>query len=81
MACPFYYDPPLRDSLKVCGSGNRNRDAPSVTHMKLLCLSVSAYKECPEHKRKTSYRKKLSLTDGFLKRFLNYFVLKREKSS
>lgn len=81
MACPFYHDTCLRDSLRVCGSGNRNRDAPSLTHMKLLCLSVSAYKECPEYKRKTSYRKKLGLVGGFLKRFLNYFLLKREKSS
>jgi len=79
MACPFYHDPPLRDSLAVCGSGNRNRDAPSLIHMKLLCLSISAYKECPEYKMKISNRKKSSLMGRFLKAAFKFCLAKKRE--
>jgi hypothetical protein len=79
MACTLYHDSTLRDCLKVCGLAERIGYAPSGAHIKLFCLSISAFRECPEYKRKMSDRKKLYLTGGCLKQFLNYFLQKKEK--
>jgi len=54
MPCPFYQDSNPLNPLRVCGSENRVDLAPSSAHLKLFCLSISAYRECPMYKRKTS---------------------------
>jgi len=54
MACPYYQDSIQGDSLRVCGSKNRADLVPSLVHLKLFCLSFSAYRECPKYKRKAS---------------------------
>jgi hypothetical protein len=79
MACLLYHNSTLRDCLKVCGLAERIGYAPSGAHIKLFCLSISAFRECPEYKRKMSKRKELCLTDGLLKAFLKLFLAKKRE--
>ena len=57
MPCAFYRHSAPENPLRVCGSKNRVDLAPSSVHLKLFCLSISAYRECPMYKRKTSNSK------------------------
>ena len=53
MACPLYQGSTSGNSLKVCGPENWIGHAPSYGHVKIFCLSISAYENCPSYKRKT----------------------------
>jgi hypothetical protein len=57
MPCAFYRHSPPGNPLRVCSSKNRVDLAPSFAHLKLFCLSISAYRKCPMYKRKTSNSK------------------------
>ena len=57
MPCPLYIGLAPGNPLKICGPKDRLGYVPSSSHMKLFCLSVSAYNECPIYKRKTAGRK------------------------
>jgi len=70
MPCPFYQHSPLGNPLRVCSSKNRTDLAPSLTHLKLFCLSISAYSECPMYKRKTSNRKSTNQWYQLIRQFV-----------
>lgn len=54
MPCPLYIGLAPGNPLRICGPKERLGYVPSSAHMKLFCLSVSAYNECPIYKRKTA---------------------------
>ena len=60
MPCPLYIGLAPVNPLKICGPKDRLGYVPSSAHMKLFCLSVSAYNECPIYKRKTAGRKEVN---------------------
>ncbi len=64
MPCPLYIGLAPGNPLNICGPPNRLGYAPSSAHMKLFCLSVSAYDECPIYKGKTAHRKEVNGRGG-----------------
>jgi membrane-associated phospholipid phosphatase len=70
MPCPLYIGLAPGNPLKICGPKDQLDYAPSSAHMKLFCLSISAYNECPIYKRKTADRKEVN-TRGGNKSFLS----------
>ena len=60
MPCPLYIGLAPGNPLKICGPKDRLGYVPSSAHMRLFCLSVSAYNECPIHKRKAAGRKEVN---------------------
>ena len=79
MPCPLYQDSASDNPLKVCGPMNRIGYASSLAHVKLFCLSISAYRECPMYKLKTSNWKKTHRLDRFLKQISDSFLQKRKE--
>ena len=58
MRCPLYLASASGNPLRVCGPKERLGYAPSSAHLRLFCLSTSAYNECPMYKlRATKYEK------------------------
>lgn len=70
MPCAFYQDSNPLNPLRVCGSKNRVDLAPSLAHVKLFCLSISAYRECPMYKRKTSNWKNTNHWDQLIRQLV-----------
>ena len=60
MPCPLYIGLAPGNPLRICGPKERLSYVPSSAHMKLFCLSVSAYNECPIYKRKAASRKEVN---------------------
>lgn len=54
MPCPLYIGLAPGNPLRICGPRDRLSYVSSLAHMKLFCLPVSAYNECPIYKRKTA---------------------------
>lgn len=52
MPCPLYLGLASGNPLKVCGPKDRLGFASSFSHLKIFCLSISAYNECPTYKLK-----------------------------
>ena len=59
MPCPLYIGLSPGNPLRICGPKNRLAYIPSSAHLKLLCLSVSVYNECPIYKRKATRKKEV----------------------
>ena len=59
MPCPLYIGLAPGNPLRICGPKDRLGYVPSSAHMRLFCLSVSPYNECPIYKRKTAGRKEV----------------------
>ncbi len=74
MPCPLYLDSTSDNPLKVCGPVNRTGYASSLAHVKLFCLSISAYGECPMYKLKASNWKRVSRWDQFFKKISDSFL-------
>ncbi len=78
MPCPLYQNSTSGNPLKACGPKNYTRYAPSSAHLKLFCLSISAYQGCPIYKRKTSGWRKPDQWDRFFKLISDSFLQKRK---
>jgi len=74
MPCPLYLGLISGNPLKICGPKNRIGYAPSLAHLKLFCLSISAYQECPRYKLKTSNWNEANRWIRFFKTFLGFFT-------
>jgi hypothetical protein len=74
MPCPLYMGLTSGNPLKVCGPKNRLGYAPSSAHLKIFCLSISAYRECPMYKLKASNWKRVSRWDRFFKKISDSFL-------
>jgi len=70
MPCPFYHYSHRGNPLEVCGTNTGLELVPSLAHLKLFCLSISAHRECPTYKRKRWNGK----TDNRWSRFLKHYV-------
>jgi hypothetical protein len=73
MPCPLYIGLTSGNPLKVCGPKNRLSFAPSSAHLKIFCLSISAYNECPMYKLKTSNWKETNRWYRFFKQVFGFF--------
>ncbi len=73
MSCPLYLGLASGNPLKVCGPKERLGYAPSSAHLKIFCLSISAYQECPAYKLKTTNWKGTSRWFRFFKQVLGLF--------
>ncbi len=73
MPCPLYIGLTSGNPLKVCGPKNRLGYAPSSAHLKIFCLSISAYNECPTYKLKTSNWKGTNRWFRFFKQLFGFF--------
>ncbi len=73
MPCPLYVGLTSGNPLKVCGPRERLGYAPSVTHLKMLCLSVSAYAQCPLYRLKTRNWKEMNRVVCFIKQVFGFF--------
>ena len=78
MPCPLYQNSTSGNPLKGCGPNNRISYAPSFAHVKIFCLSISAYHECPLYKLKTQNWTEANRWDHFLKRISDSFLQKRK---
>ncbi len=78
MSCPLYQNSRSENPLKVCGPGNRTGYAPSSAHVKIFCLSVSAYSECPNYKVKIRNWGEENWWERFFKQ-ISYSFLQRRK--
>lgn len=79
MTCPLYQDSTSENPLKVCGPRDRMGYAPSLAHMKLFCLTVSAYQECPLYKLKMRNWKESNWWVRFFKQISDSFLQKRKE--
>jgi hypothetical protein len=73
MPCPFYLGLCLGNPLKVCGPRERLGYAPSSTHLRIFCLSISAYNECPNYKLKTTNWNATNSWFRFFKQLFGFF--------
>ena len=78
MSCPLYQSSGSENPLKVCGPKNRFGYAPSLAHVKMFCLSVSAYYECPNYKLKITNWRENNWWERFFKQ-ISYSFLKKRK--
>lgn len=78
MPCSLYQNSTPGNPLEVCGPKNRISYAPSSAHLKLFCLSISAYQECPIYKLKSSNWKRANQWDRFFKLISDSFLQKRK---
>lgn len=76
MSCPFYIPSSSNNSLKVCGPKERISYAPSSAHLKIFCLSISSYLECPQYKLKIMNRNRKGQHFQFYKKLLTFFKRK-----
>lgn len=72
MPCPIYLGLTSGNPLKVCGPKNRLGFAPSSAHLKIFCISISAYQECPMYKLKTKNWKETNRWFRFLKQLFGF---------
>ncbi len=80
MACPLYHQGSGSDNLlKVCGPKNRIGFAPSSAHVKIFCLSISAYYECPNYKLKTGGWREENWWDRLFKQISYSFLQRRNE--
>jgi len=77
MSCPLYQDSTSENPLRVCGPRDRMGYAPSFAHVRLFCLTVSAFQECPNYKLKMKNWKEINWWDRFLNRFRILFTRKK----
>ena len=73
MPCPLYLDPTAGNPLKVCGPKERLGHAPSSAHLKIFCLTISAYNECPMYKIKTTNWEQTNRGFRFFRQFFRFF--------
>jgi|GEM_PF-1584051 len=73
MPCPFYLGLTSGNPLKVCGPRERLGYAPSSAHLKIFCLSISAYIECPNYKLKTTNWKEANRWFRLFKQLFGFF--------
>lgn len=73
MPCPLYLGLTSGNPLKVCGPKERLSYAPSFAHLKIFCLSISAYRKCPIYKLKTKNWKQTNRWFRFLKQLFGFF--------
>ena len=73
MTCPLYLGLTSGNPLKICGPREKIGYAPSSAHLKLFCLSVSAYRECPLYKLKTTDWKENNRWFRFFKGIFGFF--------
>ena len=79
MSCPLYQRSSSDNPLEVCGPKNRIGFAPSSAHIKMFCLSVSAYQECPSYKLRTKNRREENWWERFFKQISHSFLQKRKE--
>ncbi len=70
MPCSLYRVSTSGNPLKVCGPEERLGYAPSPAHLKVYCLSTSAYDKCPMYKLKTTRCEKPNRWSLFIKHIL-----------
>jgi hypothetical protein len=73
MPCPLYLGLTSGNPLKVCGPKERLGYVPSSAHLKIFCLSISAYRECPIYKLKTKNWKETNRWLRFFKQLFGFF--------
>jgi hypothetical protein len=73
MPCPLYLGLTSGNPLKVCGPHERLGYAPSSAHLKIFCLSISAYHECPMYKLKTTNWKGTNRWFRLFKQLFGFF--------
>jgi hypothetical protein len=76
MPCPLYIGLTSGNPLKVCGPKERLGYAPSSAHLKMFCLSISAYYECPMYKLKMKNWKETNRWFRFLKQLFGVSIKK-----
>jgi hypothetical protein len=74
MPCPLYQGLISGNPLKVCGPEGRIGYVPSLAHLKVFCLSISAYAECPMYKLKTSNWQKMNRWFRFFRQIFGLFT-------
>ena len=79
MSCPLYQSSGSENPLKVCGPKHRFGYAPSSAHIKMFCLSVSAYYECPNYKLKITNGRANNWWERFFKQISYSFLQKRKE--
>jgi hypothetical protein len=72
MPCTLYLGLTSGNPLKVCGPRERLGYAPSSAHLKMFCLSISAYQECPMYKLKTLNWKETNRWLRFFKKLFGF---------
>ena len=77
MACPLYKGSTAENPLRVCGSKDRMGYAPCAAHIKLYCLTVSAYTQCPSYKLKTSNWSETNRWFCFFRQLFGVFLKKK----
>jgi len=73
MPCPLYIGLTSGNPLKICGPKERLGYAPSSAHLKIFCLSISAYGECPMYKLKMKSWKETNRWFRFFKQVFGFF--------
>jgi hypothetical protein len=73
MPCPLYIGLSSGNPLKVCGPKERLGYAPSSAHLKMLCLSLSSYTQCPMYILKTKNWKGINRWVRFLRQVFGFF--------
>ena len=76
MPCPLYLGLTSGNPLKVCGPKERIGYAPSLAHLKMFCLSISAYQECPMYKLKMKNWKETNRWFQFFKHLFGFSIKK-----
>ncbi len=74
MPCPLYTGLTSGNPLKICGPRERLGYAPSHAHLKLLCLSTSAFRQCPNYKLKTKNWKNAGWWHRLLYRLSTFII-------
>jgi len=72
MPCSLYIGLTSGNPLKVCGPKDRLGYVPSSAHLKIFCLSISAYGECPIYNLKTKNWKKTNRWFQFFKQLFGF---------
>jgi hypothetical protein len=73
MPCPLFLGLTPGNPLKVCGPKERLGYAPSAAHLKMVCLSISAYTHCPMYKLKTTDWKEMKKWVRFFRQVIGFF--------
>jgi len=77
--CPLYLGLTSGNPLKVCGPKDRLGFVPSSAHLRIFCLSISAYKECPLYRLKTTNWTETNRWFMFFKQLFGFFYSERHK--
>ncbi len=73
MPCPLYIGLTSGNPLRVCGPKEQLGYVPSSAHLKMLCLSISAYTQCPMYRLKTRNGKGMNRWVRFLRQVFGFF--------